>query len=82
MAYTYHAYNGCSSFNFGRACIGLQPQSHMHLEFKVPSLMAERPRWAHSMFISPKSPQDVDEGLGSASPDIPSSPKGEKNEIE
>lgn len=68
--------------NILRACIGLQPQSHMHLEFKVPSLMAERPRWAHSMFISPKSPQDVDEGLGSASPDIPSSPKGEKNEIE
>lgn len=74
--------NICSSYNIGRACIGLQPQSHMHLEFKVPSLMAERPRWAHSMFISPKLPQDVDEGLEPSSPDCPSSPKGERNEIE
>lgn len=72
----------CSFSNVGRACVGLQPQNHMHLEFKVPSLMAERPRWANGMFISPKLPQDMDEGLGSSSPEAPSSPKGERNEIE
>lgn len=72
----------CSSSNSDRACVGLQPQNHMHLEFKVPSLMAERPSWANSLSTSPKVPQDEDQSSGSSTPEGPGSPKVERKEIE
>ena len=57
----------------------------MHLEFKVPSLMAEKAiaSWVNGLSVSPKAPQDEDQSSsGSSTPEGRGSPKGERKEIE